>query len=96
MRFAMHFVESPRAYLLENSADFPDAESLTIILLQLQIHGLVFRAADDVDWHMITYQRWDNVVTPPPFRIRLKEVAQAPCAANAALMSAVQAPRAAG
>ena len=48
-------------YRLHGSAAFPDAETLVIPLMRLQIIGVPMRSHDDQDWLFVSWQNLDGL-----------------------------------
>ena len=57
----MNFGDQLLLYQVMGSAHMPDAESLTIVLLQQQVVGMPVRQRDGEDWILLTYQDLGNV-----------------------------------
>ena len=64
VNFQMDFTERLSVYWLVGSASMPDAETLTIPLLQQQIHGFPVRQGVG-DWLFLSYQLLDGVRAQP-------------------------------
>ena len=61
VNFAMGFTERLSIYCLHGSADCPDAESLVIPLMQLQIIGVPMRSHAGQDWFFLSWQNLNGI-----------------------------------
>ena len=62
--FAMNFTQRLSIYWLVGSQPCPDAESLIIPLMRMQVIGMPFRNHCGEDWLFMTWQNLDDVVMP--------------------------------
>ena len=62
MNFHLNFTEHLSLYVLVGSQPCPDAETLVIPLMQMQIVGVPFRNHDGEDWMFMSWQDLDYVV----------------------------------